>query len=177
MFNRIALLAAAGAPGGACASNPAPAAARRSAPRQPAPSPLTPAAALRARRHSPTWRHDVLAGGRKADPGRSGARAGECNGATNADSRHGVVVACNAANGTHHDAARQAGRRAASGRAATFKLRAGASARDIEGKFETNRRSPDADFVFPITSADLLAMGQLDMVSFVSDRAKCSGRL
>ena len=37
------------------------------------------------------------------------------------------------------------------GQSATFKLRAGAGARDIEGKFQANRRSPDADFVFPIT--------------------------
>ena len=42
----------------------------------------------------------------------------------------------------------------------------------LEGKFEANRRSPEADFVFPITSADLLAMGQLDMISLVNDQGE-----
>ena len=50
--------------------------------------------------------------------------------------------------------------------------RTGASARDISGKFEVIRRSPDTHFSFPITSADLLGLGQLDIVSIVSDKGE-----
>ncbi len=92
-------------------------------------------------------------------------------GARNTDTTAGIAVICKAANGNmFFHLGKQAATRV--GQAATFKLRAGAGARDIEGKFEANRRSPDADFVFPITSADLLAMGQLDMISLVSDQGE-----
>lgn len=92
-------------------------------------------------------------------------------GARNADKTAGLAVICKAANGSmsFHLGKQPAAR---IGQTATFKLRAGPGARDIEGKFAANRNSPDADFVFPITSADLLAMGQLDMVSFVSDQGE-----
>ena len=61
---------------------------------------------------------------------------------------------------------------ARAGQSATFRLRTGASARDISGKFEVIRRSPDTHFSFPITSADLLGLGQLDIVSIVSDKGE-----
>jgi hypothetical protein len=93
------------------------------------------------------------------------------NGARNADTTAGIAVICKAANGSmSFHLGKQPATRV--GQSATFKLRAGAGARDIEGKFEVNRRSPDADFVFPITAADLLAMGQLDMISLVSDQGE-----
>lgn len=91
--------------------------------------------------------------------------------ATDADNPMGMVIKCNAANGGitvrvgKQDVAR-------AGQPATFRLRTGASMREVNGKFEANPRSTDTDFVFPISSADLAALGQLDMVSFVSDRGE-----
>ena len=91
--------------------------------------------------------------------------------AGNTDNPLGVQASCNAANGGitmrigKQDPAR-------TGQSATFRLRTGASVRDISGKFETIRRSPDTHFSFAISSADLLGLGQLDIVSFVSDKGE-----
>ncbi len=83
----------------------------------------------------------------------------------------GVYASCNAANGGitmrvgKQDIARL-------GQSATYRIRTGATMREINGKFEQAKGSSDANFVFPITSADLLGIGQLDMVSFLSDKGE-----
>lgn len=85
------------------------------------------------------------------------------------DNPMGVVVTCNAANGgTTMKIGKQAANRV--GQTATYRLRTGASAQEVEGKFVANPKSPEADFVFPIRQADLLAMSQLDLVSIVDDQ-------
>ena len=92
-------------------------------------------------------------------------------GASDADNPVGMLIKCNAANGGitvrvgKQDATR-------AGQSATYRLRTGASMREVNGKFEANPRTTDTDFVFPISSADLVALGQLDMVSFVSDKGE-----
>jgi hypothetical protein len=93
------------------------------------------------------------------------------NGATDADNPKGILIVCNAANGGisvrvgKQDATR-------AGQSATYRIRTGASMREVNGKFVANTRSADTDFVFPISSADLVALGQLDIVSFVSDKGE-----
>ncbi len=168
MFKRIALLTATGLMAAACASSPAvepPAVALPGA--AVTPGPATPAGTMTVANMAATtfWlaEENLI----PDDP----ILALVNNGARNADTNAGIAVVCKAANG---NISFRLGKQPATrvGQAATFKLRAGPGARDIEGKFEANRRSPEADFVFPITSADLLAMGQLDMVSLVSDQGE-----
>lgn len=92
-------------------------------------------------------------------------------GARNTDATAGVSVKCRAANGsmTVHVGKQPATR---VGQSATFKLRVGPGTQDVPGKFEANARSPDADFVFPVSSADLLAMGQFEMLSMITDQGE-----
>ncbi len=168
MLKRIALLAATGLLAAACATNPA---AEPITPAMPgaavAPGPATPAGTVTVANMAATtfWlaEENLI----PDDP----VLALVNNGARNADTTAGIAVVCKAANG---NISVRLGKQPATrvGQAATFKLRAGPGARDIAGKFEVNKRSPEADFVFPITSADLLAMGQLDMISLVSDQGE-----
>jgi hypothetical protein len=85
----------------------------------------------------------------------------------NVDNPQGVVITCNAANGgTTVKLGKQAANRV--GQSATYRIRTGASMLEVDGKFAANK-SGDADFVFPIKQADLLALSKLDSVSVVSD--------
>lgn len=168
MFNRIALLAATALMASACASSPAATPDMPAAPgAAPTPAAATPAGTVTVANMAATtfWlaQENLI----PDDP----VLALVNTGARNTDTTAGVAVICKAANGNMY---MRLGKQPAArvGQAATFKLRAGPGARDIEGKFETNRRSPEADFVFPITSADLLALGQLDMVSLVNDQGE-----
>ena len=168
MFNRIALLAATGLMAAACASSPGAGTATPATPGAAVtPGPATPSGAVTVSNMAATtfWlaQENLI----PDDP----VLALVNTGAKNTDTTAGVAVICKAANGSMsvHLGKQPAAR---VGQSATFKLRAGPGARDIDGKFEVNRRSPDADFVFPITSADLLAMGQLDMISLVSDQGE-----
>lgn len=90
---------------------------------------------------------------------------------TIADNPKGMLIKCNAANGgiTVHIGKQDATR---VGQSATYRIRTGAGLREVNGKFEANPRAADANFVFPISSADLVALGQLDIVSFLSDRGE-----
>jgi len=89
-------------------------------------------------------------------------------GVVDTDLSAGVAAVCKAANGNISlRLGKQPGTRL--GQTATFKVRAGAAARDVSGRFEASRHAGETDFVFPITSADLLAIGQPEIVSFVSD--------
>lgn len=87
------------------------------------------------------------------------------------DNPLGVSATCNAANG---GITMRVGKQDVTrvGQSATYRIRSGATMRDVNGKFEQNRRAPDANFAFSISSADLLGIGQLDMVSFVSDKGE-----
>ncbi len=85
----------------------------------------------------------------------------------NTDNPQGVVITCNAANGgTTVKLGKQPANRV--GQSATYKIRTGASMLDVDGKFAANK-SGDADFVFPIKQADLIALSKLDAVSVLSD--------
>lgn len=166
MFSRIAMLAAAGFLATACASNPAASPSSPSAPGSPSAStsPAAPATVTLSNvAATTTWlAEEKLI---PEDP----MLALVNTGARDTDNPAGISVHCKAANGTMtvHLGKQPATR---VGQSATFRLRAGPGARDIEGKFVANPRSPEADFVFPVSSADLLALGQLDMISFVSDQ-------
>ncbi len=166
MFSRIAMLAAAGFLATACASNPAASPSSPAAPGSPSAStsPAAPATVTLSNvAATTTWlAEEKLI---PEDP----MLALVNTGARDTDNPAGISVHCKAANGTMtvHLGKQPATR---VGQSATFRLRAGPGARDIEGKFVANPRSPEADFVFPVSSADLLALGQLDMISFVSDQ-------
>jgi hypothetical protein len=92
-------------------------------------------------------------------------------GVTVTDNPLGVSATCNAANG---GITMRVGKQDVTrvGQSATYRIRSGATMREVNGKFEQNRRAPDANFAFSISSADLLGIGQLDMVSFVSDKGE-----
>lgn len=88
----------------------------------------------------------------------------------NTDNPQGVVITCNAANGgTTVKLGKQPANRI--GQSATYKIRTGASMLDVDGKFAANK-SGDADFVFPIKQADLIAISKLDAVSVLSDNGE-----
>jgi hypothetical protein len=167
MSSRIAMLAAAGFLAAACASNPA---AAPSAPSSPGTassptSPTAPAGTVTVSNVAATTSWMAEEKLIPEDPVLALVNAG----AMNTDNPVGIAVMCKAANGSM---AMHLGKQPATrvGQAATFRLRAGPGVRDIAGTFVTNPRSPDADFVFPVSSADLLALGQLDMISFVTDQ-------
>jgi hypothetical protein len=85
------------------------------------------------------------------------------------DAPAGFYMTCNPANGS---ITARLGKQPAArvGQTAVFRIRMGAEAKVVEGKFETNPKNPDADFVFPLTSADLRAMAGMDMVSVLTDQ-------
>jgi hypothetical protein len=83
----------------------------------------------------------------------------------------GFYMTCNPANGT---ITARLGKQPTTrvGQSATYRIRMGAEAKSIEGKFETNPKAPEADFVFPLASIDIRTMAQLDMVSFLTDQGE-----
>lgn len=167
MYSRIAMLAAAGFLAAACATNPAesPSAPSASGPAAASGSPSAPAGTVTVSNMAATTSWLAEEKLIPEDP----MLALVMTGARDTDNPAGISVHCKAANGSM---AMHLGKQPATrvGQTATFRLRAGPGVREIEGKFMTNPRATDADFVFPMTSADLLALGQLDMVSFVSDQ-------
>ena len=169
MFNRIAMLAAAGLLATACASNPGTSPSAPTASGSPAasPGPAAPAGTVTVSNVAATTSWLAEEKLIPEDP----MLALVNTGARDTDNPAGIAVHCKAANGSM---AVHLGKQPTTrvGQTATFRLRAGPGARDIEGKFVANPRSPDAEFVFPISSADLLALGQLDMISFVTDQGE-----
>jgi hypothetical protein len=166
MFSRIATTAAVALLAAACASNPAEGPVTPAAPgTAAAPAPSVPAGtATIANLAATTWwfAEDKLI---PEDP----VLALVNDGVENTDQSAGLSVVCSAANGNMKmRIGKQPGTRL--GQTATFKVRSGASTRDISGRFEAAARAGETDFVFPIIAADLLALGQPDMVSFVSDQ-------
>ncbi len=170
MFSRIALAAAAGLLATACASSPAAPdgaltpAADNGAAVTPAPASASAVTVLNIAATTHWASEENLV---PDDPILALVNAS----ASTTDSPQGVQATCNAANG---GVTMRLGKQDATrvGQSATYRIRTGAGTRDLNGKFEANRRSADADFVFPITSADLLGIGQLDIVSFVSDKGE-----
>lgn len=169
MFSRIALISAAGLLAVACASNPAPAGGGTVTPDAApsvtsAPAAVAGTATVSNMAPSTSWFAEE-----KLIP-ENPALALVMNGMMDTDKSAGVFAECNAANGsiTMHLGKQAAGRMGD----ATFKVRAGAGTRDINGKFQTMRGSSEVTFAFPVSPADLLALGQPDIVSFVSDQGE-----
>jgi len=80
----------------------------------------------------------------------------------------GLSMTCNPDNGRiTARLGKQPGSKA--GQEATYTLRLGATAQELEGRFVASPRTGDADFVFPLESVTLRTMAQLDSVSFVTD--------
>lgn len=163
MFKRIALLTATGLLAAACASNPAPAGGATTSGGAVVLTPggASAGTAVVANMAATTaWlAEEKLI---PADPVLAlvSATGGDV------DKPMGVVVTCNAANGgTTMRVGKQPANRA--GQKATYRLRTGASAQDVDGTFVT--KGGDTEFVFPIRASDLLAMSQLDLVSIVGD--------
>jgi len=160
MFHRIALLAAAGVLATACASNPSagPSADAGAAP-------LTPAAPTTVVVQNLAGNTAWMAEDNLIPQDPVLALVNAIGG--NTENPQGVVITCNAANGgTTVKLGKQPANRI--GQTATYRIRTGASAQDVEGKFAASK-SGDADFVFPIKQADLLALSKLDTVSVLSD--------
>jgi hypothetical protein len=164
MFSRITFAAAAGLLAAACATSTASAPSGPGAGSEPsaAPAPSVPSGAVTiANFASSSWWYaeEKLI---PDDP----VLALVADGARDTDVNNGISAKCNASNG---NISMRIGKQAASrgGQAATFKVRAGAGMRDVNGKYEA--RGGQVEFVFPISSADLMALNQQDMVSFVSD--------
>jgi hypothetical protein len=55
------------------------------------------------------------------------------------------------------------------GQTAMYRLRLGAEAKQVEGKFEAAPKTNDAEFVFGLSSADLRAMAGANMFSMITD--------
>lgn len=164
MFKRIALLAAVSTLAAACASNPAPAVGDIGA--TTGAVPLTGAASGTATLANIAGTTAWLAEEKLIPQDPVLALVNATGG--DVDAPQGVVITCNAANGgTTMKLGKQPANRV--GQSATYRIRTGASAQEVEGKFQANTKSPDADFVFPIRQADLLAMSQLDLVSILTD--------
>lgn len=169
MFNRIALAAAAGLMATACASTTASTPDGGPIPSSPAGAATAPAGA------SAVTLLNIAATSQWAaeenlvpdDPMLALVGAGVAT----TDNPLGVHATCNAANG---GITMRVGKQDVTrvGQSATYRIRSGATMREVNGKFEQNRRAPDASFAFSISSADLLGIGQLDMVSFVSDKGE-----
>lgn len=163
MFHRIALLAAVGTLAAACASNPS-ASSSISADTGGA-VPLTGAATTTVVVQNLAGNTAWMAEDNLIPQDPVLALVNAIGG--NVDNPQGVVITCNAANGgTTVKLGKQAANRV--GQSATYKIRTGASMLEVDGKFAANKAG-DADFVFPIKQADLIAISRLDSVSVLSD--------
>mgnify|MGYP000863051276 FL=1 len=166
MFHRIALLAAAGVMATACASSPSSSGGGMAADAGGAVSltgaPSTATVTIANMAATTVWlAEDNLI---PQDPVLALVTAT----GGNTDKPQGVLISCNAANGgTTVKIGKQPANRV--GQSATYRVRTGATGgQEVEGKFVASK-SGDADFVFPIRQADLLAISKLDTVSIVSD--------
>ncbi|HEX5007876.1 MAG TPA: hypothetical protein VFV70_12230 [Hyphomonadaceae bacterium] len=161
MLKRISLLAATGLLAAACASDPA---AAPSAGGAASTTPAAAAAPLVNIAATSQW----LAEERlmPQDPILALVNAGGT-----IESPAGFYMTCNPANGTiTAHLGKQPTTRV--GQSATYRIRMGAEAKSVEGKFQTNPKAADADFVFPLQSIDIRTMAQLDMVSVLTDQGE-----
>lgn len=164
MLKRLSLLVATGALAAACASSPAAgpsagaAGAVSAAPAEPA---ISNAMNIAATSH---WMAEERL--MPQDPILALVNTGG-----SVDAPAGFVMTCNPANGT---ITARLGKQptARVGETATYRIRLGAEAKPVEGRFMTNPRTPEADFVFPLQSVDVRTMAQLDMVSVLTDQGE-----
>jgi hypothetical protein len=161
MLKRISLLAAVGVLAAACASDPA--AAPSTGPVSAGPATAVPAPLLNIAGTSQWVAEERLM---PQDPILALVNAGGT-----VESPAGFYMTCNPANGT---ITAHLGKQPATriGQSATYRIRMGAEAKPVEGKFETNPKAADADFVFPLQSIDIRTMAQLDMVSVLTDQGE-----
>lgn len=161
MLKRFSLLAAAGVLAAACASDPAAAPSTGGAV---SPGPAAVAAPVLNIAATSEW----LAEERlmPQDPILALVNAGGT-----IETPAGFYMTCNPANGT---ITARLGKQPTTrvGQEATYRIRMGAEAKSVAGKFETNPKAPDADFVFPLQSIDIRTMAQLDMVSVLTDQGE-----
>jgi len=162
MLKRLTLLAALGALAAACAANPTPAASGSGGP-----APLTPGAGTATALNIAGTTHWVAE--ERLMPQDPILALVTTSGSVDAPA--GFYMTCNPANGT---ITARLGKQptARVGQTATYRIRMGVEAKPIEGKFETNPKSPDADFVFPLGSIDVRTMAQLDMISVSTDQGE-----
>jgi hypothetical protein len=162
MLKRLSMLAALGALASACAANPAPAGSAGG------PTSLTPGATTaNAMNIASTTQWKAEERLMPQDP----ILALVNTTAGSVDNPAGFYLTCNPANGTIVGRlGKQPGNRV--GQSATYRIRMGVEAKSVEGKFETNPKSPEPDFVFPLGSVDVRTMAQLDMVSVVTDQGE-----
>jgi hypothetical protein len=162
MLKRLTMLAALGALASACAANPAPTGGSTGGPQ-----PLTPGAAGAATAMNIAATSQWKAEERlmPQDPILALVTSGSV------DNPAGFYMTCNPANGT---ITARLGKQptARVGQSATYRIRMGVEAKPVEGKFETNPKSPEADFVFPLASVDVRTIAQLDMVSVLTDQGE-----
>jgi hypothetical protein len=162
MLKRLTMLAALGALASACAANPAPAGSSTGGP-----APLTPGAGTAAAMNIAGTTHWVAE--ERLMPQDPILALVTTSGSV--DNPVGFYMTCNPANGT---ITARLGKQptARVGQTATYRIRMGVEAKPVEGKFETNPKSPEADFVFPLASVDVRTMAQLDMVSVLTDQGE-----
>ncbi len=162
MLKRLSMLAALGALASACAANPAPAGGSAGGP-----APLTPGGVTTAMNIASTTHWVAEERLLPQDP----ILALVASSGGSIDNPAGFYMTCNPANGTiTARLGKQPGARI--GQTATYRIRMGAEAKSVEGKFETNPKSPEPDFVFPLASVDVRTMAQLDMVSVLTDQGE-----
>jgi hypothetical protein len=163
MLKRLIMLAALGALASACAANPAPASGGSTGGAQP----LTPGAgAATAMNIAATSQWKAEERLMPQDPILALVTT-----SGSVDSPAGFYMTCNPANG---GITARLGKQptARVGQSATYRIRMGVEAKAVEGKFETNPKSPEADFVFPLASVDVRTMAQLDMISVLTDQGE-----
>jgi hypothetical protein len=162
MLKRLSLLAAAGALAAACASDPAVSPSTGGAV-SPGPAASAVAPVLNIAATSQWMAEERLM---PQDPILALVNTGG-----SVDNPAGFYMTCNPANGT---IAARLGKQPTTrvGQSATYRIRMGAEAKSVEGRFETNPKAPEADFVFPLASLDIRTMAQLDMVSVLTDQGE-----
>jgi hypothetical protein len=165
MLKRLSLLAAAGALAAACATSPT-TASSTSGPASLGPAASGGAGVANALNIASTSQWVAEERLMPQDPILALINAGG-----SVDNPAGFAMTCNPANGT---ITARLGKQptARVGQSATYRIRMGAEAKSVEGKFETNPKSPEADFVFPLASVDVRTMSQLDIVSVLTDQGE-----
>lgn len=164
MLKRLSLLAATGALAAACASSPA--AGPSAGVAGPSSAPATTATVANAINIAASSHWVAEERLMPQDPILALVNAGG-----SVDTPAGFVMTCNPANGT---ITARLGKQptARVGETATYRIRMGAEAKAVEGKFATNPKTPEADFVFPLQSVDVRTMSQLDLVSVLTDQGE-----
>lgn len=166
MLKRLTLLAALGAMAAACATDPAPAASGGATTAGGAVAPATPGGVPNALNIAATSRWVAEERLMPQNP-----ILALVNASGTIDNPAGFAMTCNPANGT---ITARLGKQPTSrvGQSATYRIRMGADAKSFEGKFETNPKTPEADFVFPVAAVDLNMIAQLDTVSVLTDQGE-----